>query len=80
LVSVVLWVPLPAANKAEKLFLGLTDRASVESHALSYVLRINDGDATWRIIYRIYADAILIVDVFNVSQGSASGATLGYDN
>jgi phage-related protein len=27
-------------------------------------LRINDENLTWRIIYRIYNDAILILDVF----------------
>jgi phage-related protein len=27
-------------------------------------LRINDKDLTWRIIYRIYTDAILILNVF----------------
>jgi len=27
-------------------------------------LRINDEKLTWRIIYRIYTDAILILDVF----------------
>ena len=27
-------------------------------------LRINDQNSTWRIIYRIYTDAILILDVF----------------
>lgn len=27
-------------------------------------LRINDGDKTWRIIYRIDEDAIVIADVF----------------
>ena len=27
-------------------------------------LRINDGDLRWRIIYRIYTDAILILEVF----------------
>ena len=27
-------------------------------------LRINDENLTWRIIYRIYIDAILILDVF----------------
>lgn len=30
-----------------------------------YELRINDNDSTWRIVYRIYVDAILIVDVFS---------------
>jgi phage-related protein len=28
-------------------------------------LRINDENLTWRIIYKIYADAILILDVFD---------------
>jgi len=27
-------------------------------------LRINDEDLTWRIIYRLYTDAILILEVF----------------
>ena len=27
-------------------------------------LRINDGNLTWRIIYRIYTDSILILEVF----------------
>jgi phage-related protein len=27
-------------------------------------LRINDENLTWRIIYKIYADAILILEVF----------------
>ena len=27
-------------------------------------LRINDGDQTWRVVYRIDADAIVIADVF----------------
>ena len=27
-------------------------------------LRINDENLTWRIIYRIYTDAILILDVY----------------
>ena len=30
----------------------------------SHELRINDKNLTWRIIYRIYTDAILILDVF----------------
>ncbi len=28
-------------------------------------LRLNDEDATWRIIYRVYTDAILILEVFS---------------
>lgn len=28
-------------------------------------LRINDDRSTWRIIYRIYDDAIIILEVFN---------------
>lgn len=27
-------------------------------------LRINDGDVTWRIIYRLDADAVVILEVF----------------
>ncbi|MBN1503926.1 MAG: type II toxin-antitoxin system RelE/ParE family toxin [Candidatus Eisenbacteria bacterium] len=30
-----------------------------------YEMRINDAGATWRIIYRIDADAIVILEVFN---------------
>jgi len=29
-----------------------------------YELRINDDNLAWRIIYRIYTDAILILEVF----------------
>ena len=29
-----------------------------------YELRINDKNLTWRIIYRIFADAILILEIF----------------
>ncbi|HEY9769953.1 MAG TPA: type II toxin-antitoxin system RelE/ParE family toxin [Coleofasciculaceae cyanobacterium] len=32
--------------------------------ARCHKLRINDEDKTWRIIYRIDSDAIVIVDVF----------------
>ena len=32
--------------------------------AQCHELRINDEDLTWRIIYRIYSDAILILEVF----------------
>lgn len=32
--------------------------------ARCHELRINDADTTWRLIYRIDADAIVIVDVF----------------
>jgi phage-related protein len=35
---------------------------SIESRC--HELRINDENLTWRIIYRIYTDAILILDVF----------------
>ena len=33
--------------------------------ARCYALRINDENKTWRIIYRIDADAIVILDVFS---------------
>jgi len=32
--------------------------------ARCHELRINDENLTWRIIYRIYTDAILILEVF----------------
>ena len=32
--------------------------------AQCHELRINDENSTWRIIYRIYTDAILILEVF----------------
>ena len=32
--------------------------------ARCHELRINDADSTWRVIYRIDADAIVILDVF----------------
>jgi phage-related protein len=35
---------------------------SIESRC--HELRINDENLTWRIIYRIYTDAILILEVF----------------
>ena len=33
--------------------------------ARCHELRINDGDVTWRIIYRIDGDAIIILEVFD---------------
>jgi phage-related protein len=33
--------------------------------ARCHELRINDADATWRIVYRIDPDAIVILDVFS---------------
>src|SRR6266849_1325041 len=33
--------------------------------ARCHELRIHDADATWRIVYRIDGDAIVILDVFN---------------
>ena len=35
-------------------------------------LRINDENLTWRIIYKIYADVILIVEVFEKKTGKTS--------
>jgi phage-related protein len=36
---------------------------SIASHC--HELRINDGDKTWRIIYRIDEDTIIILEIFN---------------
>lgn len=33
--------------------------------ARCHELRINDADATWRIIYRLDVDAVVILDVFS---------------
>lgn len=32
-------------------------------------LRINDADATWRIVYRVDADAIIIGEIFGKKTG-----------
>lgn len=32
--------------------------------ARCHELRVNDGDATWRIVYRLDQDAVVIADVF----------------
>jgi len=37
--------------------------------ARCHELRINDGDNTWRIIYRIDVDAIVILEVFPKKTG-----------
>jgi phage-related protein len=39
-------------------------------------LRINDADATWRIIYRIDADAIIIGEVFSKKTGKTPKAVI----
>jgi len=39
-------------------------RAMAEIGQRCHELRINDKNITWRIIYRIDSDAILILDVF----------------
>ncbi len=40
-------------------------RAMPSIGARCHELRINDKDKSWRIIYRIDEDAIVILDVFN---------------
>lgn len=44
--------------------------------ARCHELRIPDEDATWRIIYRIDSDAIVIVDVFSKKSRQTSQATI----
>jgi phage-related protein len=39
-------------------------------------LRINDANATWRIVYRIDPDAIVIVDVFNKKTTATPAAVI----
>ncbi len=38
--------------------------------------RINDADATWRIIYRIDADAIIIGEIFSKKTGKTPKAVI----
>jgi phage-related protein len=39
-------------------------------------LRINDENLSWRIIYRIYSDAILILDVFEKKTSKTPKSTI----
>ena len=39
-------------------------------------LRVNDKNMTWRIIYRIYADAILILEVFEKKKNKTPKSTI----
>lgn len=39
-------------------------------------LRINDEDGTWRIIYRIYKDAVLILEVFSKKTNQTPKAVI----
>jgi phage-related protein len=39
-------------------------------------LRINDENITWRIIYKIYSDAILILEVFEKKSGKTPNAII----
>jgi len=39
-------------------------------------LRINDESATWRIIYRLDADAIVILEVFNKKSRATPKAVI----
>ena len=44
--------------------------------ARCHELRINDKRKTWRIVYRIDADAIVIVDVFQKKMRKTSKAVI----
>jgi len=39
-------------------------------------LRINDDDQTWRVIYRIYVDAILILEIFSKKTNQTPKAVI----
>ena len=54
---------LRQVQKGLKLFLPLS-RPMPSIGTRCHELRINDENLTWRIIYRIYADAILILKAF----------------
>jgi phage-related protein len=44
--------------------------------ARCHELRINDADSTWRVIYRIDADAIVILEVFAKKTGTTPKAVI----
>jgi phage-related protein len=44
--------------------------------ARCHELRINDRDRTWRVVYRIDADAIVLLDVFCKKTGPTPIATI----
>jgi phage-related protein len=39
-------------------------------------LRINDADATWRIVYRVESDAIVILEVFSKKTSKTPRAVI----
>ena len=53
-------------EKTDSLYIDLSAKKSSESREVSpgIVLDYDDENLTWRIIYRIYTDAILILEVF----------------
>ena len=42
-----------------------------------YELRINDANGTWRVVYRIDEDAIVILEVFAKKTGKTPKAVIG---
>lgn len=47
---------------------------SISAHC--HELRIHDQDKTWRIIYRIDSDAVVITDIFNKTTRTTSRAVI----
>ena len=41
-----------------------------------YELRINDADVTWRLVYRVDPDAVVIVDVFSKKTAATPMAVI----
>jgi Phage derived protein Gp49-like (DUF891) len=58
---------LPAEEVAEGCVI-VSSAIEADAHSIGprcHELRINDEDVTWRIIYRVDEDAVVVVDVFS---------------
>ena len=66
---------LRQVQKGVKLFLPQS-RPMPSIGTRCHELRINDENLTWRIIYRIYTDAILILDVFEKKTNKTPKSTI----
>jgi phage-related protein len=57
-------------NELDQQAVGLATRRDQDSS--THELRLNDRDKTWRVIYRIDPDAIVIVEVFQKQTNQTS--------
>ena len=59
------WIPPASAAKGEKLNLPHSRPMPRIGRRCHELLRITDEDATWRVIYRVDPDALIIAEVFS---------------